>query len=98
VIGVCLGLQDPRRKASFTYLGLLVIVFLFYALIMLGQQLAVKFILDPEVSLYLPLLSIFMLMMGVLTWRLRHPPSTPFLEFLGHESNALFSSLKRRKA
>jgi lipopolysaccharide export LptBFGC system permease protein LptF len=98
VIGVCLGLQDPRRKASFTYLGLLVVVFLFYALIMLGQQLAVKFVLDPEVSLYLPLVSLFLLMLGVLTWRLRHPPSTPFLEFVAQESHVLFPFLKGRKA
>lgn len=85
VIGACLGLLDPRRKAGIAYAGLLLTVFIFYSLIMFGQQMAVKFIFPPEVSLYLPLFSLLVMAALFLFWRQRHPPSTPFFEFLQRE-------------
>jgi len=81
VIGVCLGFQDPRRKAGFAYFGLLTIVFVFYALIMVAQQLAIKFIVPPEVSLFLPLLSISGIMIYFVRWRALYPPSVGFVEY-----------------
>lgn len=85
LIGVCLGLQDPRRKAGFAYLGLVTIIFIFYALIMFCQQMAVKFVFPPEVSLVLPLFSLLLMAIVALVWRQRHPPSTPFFEFVARE-------------
>jgi lipopolysaccharide export LptBFGC system permease protein LptF len=90
VIGVCLGLQDPRRKAGFTYLGIVSIIFIFYALIMLSQQLAVTFVVVPEVSLVLPLVSLLVITALVLIWRLRHPPSASFAEFISREFKKIF--------
>lgn len=98
LIGVCLGIQDPRRKAGFAYIGLLVVVFVFYALIMFGQQMAVKFVFSPEISLYLPLVSLFLMMTTVLVWRFRHPPSTDFTEFVRRESAGMISRMRRREA
>jgi len=95
VIGVCLGLQDPRRKAGIAYLGLVSVIFVFYALIMLSQQLAVKFIVSPEVSLYLPLATLSLMVLLTLVWRQRHPPSTPFFEFLVREFRRLFKRSMR---
>ena len=97
VIGVCLGLQDPRRRAGFAYLGLMAIIFVFYALIMFGQQMAVKFVLPPEVSLYLPMVSLFIMMIVVLFWRHRHPPSTNFSEFVGYEGSNALARFHRRE-
>lgn len=95
VIGVCLGLQDPRRKVGFTYFGVMLIIFFFYALIMLSQQLAVKFIVIPEVSLILPLVSLFFVTIVVLIWRQRHPPSTSLTEFVARESRKIFGRAER---
>ncbi|NBX16407.1 MAG: YjgP/YjgQ family permease [Proteobacteria bacterium] len=95
VIGVCLGIQDPRRKAGFAYLGILTVVFVFYALIMMSQQLAVKFIVIPEVSLILPLVSLSLMSLFVLIWRQRHPPSTSVPEFLTREFRK-FSAPRRK--
>ncbi|MEY2987033.1 MAG: hypothetical protein RJB13_554 [Pseudomonadota bacterium] len=93
VIGVCLGFQDPRRKAGFAYLGLLVIVFSFYALIMVAQQLAIKFIVPPEVSLFLPVVSIAGMMIYFLRWRSLYPPSVGFGEF----TSLSFSNIWQRR-
>jgi lipopolysaccharide export LptBFGC system permease protein LptF len=95
VIGVCLGLQDPRRRAGVAYLGLVAIVFIFYAFIMFSQQMAVKFVFPPEVSLFLPLVSLFLMSIAVLVWRSRHPPSTIFSEFLAREWRKLFKPAAR---
>jgi len=85
VIGVCLGLQDPRRRVGFAYAGLLFIIFVFYALIMLCQQLAVTFVVPPEVSLCLPLVVLAFMTALALFWKFHHPPSTVFSEFFAHE-------------
>ena len=79
VIGVCLGFQDPRRKAGFAYFGLLAIVFAFYALIMIAQQLAIKFVVPPEVSLFLPMISIAGMMIYFVRCRSLYPPSVGFV-------------------
>lgn len=95
VIGVCLGLQDPRRKAGFAYLGLVIAIFVFYALIMFSQQMAVKFVFPPEVSLYLPLVTLVLIAAFLLVWRQRHPPSTPFTEFVLRDWHRLFAMFRR---
>ncbi|MEN9811011.1 MAG: hypothetical protein RLZZ488_2578 [Pseudomonadota bacterium] len=97
VIGVCLGLQDPRRRAGFAYFGLLLIVFIFYALIMSSQQMAVKFIFPPEVSLFFPLSSLLLMAAVSLFWRQRHPPSTPFGEFVAREAGRILFRLRGQK-
>lgn len=95
VIGVCLGFQDPRRKAGFAYFGLLSVVFAFYALIMVAQQLAINFVVPPEVSLFLPLASIALMMIGFLRWRSLYPPSVGFVEFVSLSFSKV--SLRRRR-
>ncbi|MEY4066582.1 MAG: hypothetical protein RIR26_2790 [Pseudomonadota bacterium] len=97
LIGVCLGLQDPRRRTGIAYLGLMCVVFAFYALIMLGQQMAVQFITSPEVSLYLPLLALLAMSAVILFWRQRHPPSTPFAEFIALDTKLIWAGISRRK-
>lgn len=98
LLGVCLGLQDPRRKAGLAYLGLVTIVFIFYALIMFGQQMAVTFVFPPEVSLYLPIISLLLMSIFVLAWRHRHPPSTVFSEFIVAEWRRLLKQWKKERA
>jgi lipopolysaccharide export LptBFGC system permease protein LptF len=97
LIGVCLGLQDPRRRAGLAYLGLVVVVFAFYAMIMLGQQMAVKFLTPPEVSLYFPLVALASMSALILLWRHRHPPSTSFWEFVAIDLKPWIAKVTRRK-
>jgi lipopolysaccharide export LptBFGC system permease protein LptF len=81
-IGVCLGMRDPRRKPGMAYLGMGLIVFAFYASIMICQQLAVKFWMPPELSLVLPPIVLFLLTLLCVVWRAKYPPSVSFFEFL----------------
>jgi hypothetical protein len=62
---------------------------------MFSQQMAVKFVFPPEVSLFLPLVSLFLMSIAVLVWRSRHPPSTIFSEFLAREWRKLFKPAAR---
>lgn len=95
VIGVCLGFQDPRRKAGFAYFSLLAIVFVFYALIMIAQQLAIKFVVPPEVSLFLPLVCIALMMAYFVRWRALYPPSVGFVEFTSLSLSGIWSRRRR---
>ena len=90
VIGVCLGIQDPRRKAGLAYLGLGLVVFVYYASIMTCQQLALRYVVPPEVTLIVPPGILCLLVALVLMWRMRHPPSVRFVEFLRIEFQARF--------
>lgn len=81
VVGLCLGMQDPRRKAGVAYVGLGLAIFFYYASIMLCQQLALRFIASPEVSLWLPPLILLALTLFLLRWRTSFPPSTGFFEY-----------------
>jgi lipopolysaccharide export LptBFGC system permease protein LptF len=89
LIGVCLGIQDPRRKAGLAYLGLGLVVFAYYASIMTCQQLALRFVLPPEVTLVVPPVVLSLLSLVMLAWRVRYPPSVRFFEFLGIEARRL---------
>ena len=81
LIGLCLGIQDPRRKPGFAYLGLGVVVFLYYTSIMICQQLALKFFAPPEVSLVFPPLVLFLMSVALFRWRMTSPPSVTFIEY-----------------
>ena len=82
LVGLCLGIQDPRRKAGFAYLGLGGVVFVFYTSIMVCQRMALKFFVPPEVSLIFPPLVLAGLTGVLLYWRNKYPPSVSFFEFL----------------
>lgn len=82
IIGICLGIQDPRRKQFGVYLGVGLVIFALYASISLCQQLSLNFILPPYAMLLAtPLILIFIIIL-LLRWRLKHPPSTGFIAFL----------------
>jgi lipopolysaccharide export LptBFGC system permease protein LptF len=98
VIGVCLGIQDPRRKAGLAYLGLGLVVFAYYASIMTCQQLALRYVVPPEITLVVPPVVLLLLTTIVLLWRVRHPPSVRFLEFLGIELRARFARPRKAPA
>lgn len=83
IIGICLGIADPRRKQGWAYLALGVVMFIYYATVMVCQQLALRFVVAPEWTLWLPP-SVLVLMSGyLLSWRTRYPPSTRFFEAVG---------------
>ncbi|MCA2959984.1 MAG: LptF/LptG family permease [Silvanigrellales bacterium] len=96
VIGVCLGIQDPRRKAGLAYLGIGLVVFVYYASIMTCQQLALRYVVPPEVTLVVPPVVLGLLTLLLLLWRMRYPPSVQFLEFLGIELRLRLGPLARR--
>ncbi len=86
IIGVCLGMQDPRRKSSTAYLGLGICLLFYYASVMLCQQLALRNFAPPEITLWLPPLIMLILTLLMLRWRATNPPSTGFIEFLRRKS------------
>gem|GEM_PF-647460 len=95
IIGVCLGIQDPRRKAGLAYLGLGLVVFAYYASIMMCQQLAARFLVPPEISLVVPPVIIVVIAVVLLRWRMRFPPSVQFLEYLRIVLGETFGALRR---
>lgn len=82
IIGICLGIQDPRRKQFGVYLGVGIVIFALYASISICQQLALSFVLPPATMLLVTPLTLILIIMLLLRWRLKHPPSTGFIAFL----------------
>ncbi len=94
IIGICLGIQDPRRKQFGVYLGVGLVIFALYASISICQQLALNFVLPPFTMLVVtPSVLIFIIIL-LLRWRLKHPPSTGFIAFLQED---LFKLNKRKR-
>jgi lipopolysaccharide export LptBFGC system permease protein LptF len=87
-LGLCLGVQDPRKKAGIAYLGIAVIIFSFYMLVMLCQQLAQQYVIPPEVTLIAPPLFLVFCTALLLHWRTQHPPSTGFVEYIRYSIRA----------
>ena len=81
VIGLCLGVRDPRRKSAFAYLGLGLVVLVYYVSVMVCQQLASRFVAPPEITLVLPPLIMAALTTLLMRWRALYPPSVSFLEY-----------------
>ena len=52
MIGVCLGVLDPRKKQISVYFGIGIVIFALYASLSLCQQLALKFIISPYCILF----------------------------------------------
>jgi lipopolysaccharide export LptBFGC system permease protein LptF len=82
IIGVCLGIQDPRRKQLGVYLGVGLVIFALYASISMVQQLALNFAVPPFFMLLATPITLIMIIALLLRWRLRHPPSTGFIAFV----------------
>lgn len=82
IIGVCLGIQDPRKKQFGVYLGVGLVIFALYASISVCQQLALNFIVPPYVMLLVTPITLILIITLLLRWRLRHPPSTSFVAFV----------------
>lgn len=96
IIGICLGIADPRRKQGWAYLALGVVMFIYYATVMICQQLALRFVVTPEWTLWLPPLVLVLMTGYLLSWRTRFPPSTRFLEAVGYDSARIFSKVAKR--
>ncbi|APJ03502.1 LptF/LptG family permease [Silvanigrella aquatica] len=82
IIGVCLGIQDPRKKQFGVYLGIGIIIFALYTSISLVQQLSLNFVISPYVMIVATPLTLILIIALLLRWRLRHPPSTGFIAFV----------------
>jgi lipopolysaccharide export LptBFGC system permease protein LptF len=82
LLGMCLGIQDPRRKPGMAYLGLGVVMFLTYATIMVSQQLALKLVASPEITLILSPICMTTVTLLCLRWRTLFPPGTLFREYI----------------
>lgn len=80
VIGLCIGISDPRRKVGYAYLTLGIVMFIYYASAMLCQQLAYSFVLAPEVTLWFPPLVIIVMTFLMMRARSVYPPSVRFSE------------------
>lgn len=97
IIGVCLGIQDPRRKQFGVYLGIGIVIFMLYSSLSFVQQLALNFIVSPFFMLFATPLTLILIIILLLRWRLRHPPSTGFITFIVDDLFKMkFSSKKGR--
>ncbi len=81
LLGVFLGIHDPRRKVGHTYIGIGFCVFLFYAAVMAGQQLPLAQMAPPEVMLVLPPLVMILATGFLMRLRMRFPPSVTVTEY-----------------
>ncbi|KAB8032228.1 LptF/LptG family permease [Fluviispira multicolorata] len=82
IIGVCLGIQDPRRKQYGVYFAIGLVIFSLYASLSVCQQLALSFIISPFSILFVTPCVLMFIILFLLRWRLRHPPSTGFIAFV----------------
>lgn len=81
VLGMCLGMLDPRRRGGVAYLGMSIIVFFFYASVMFSQKIPRQGV-PPEIMLVLPTSILLFFTLVCLRWRTAYPPSVGFLEAL----------------
>lgn len=93
VIGVCLGIQDPRRRAGSIYIGVGFVVVLFYSAVMLSNQFPVKRGVEPEMMLVAPPLTLLFLSLIVVRMKVAYPPSTSLREFLASDFRRAFGWL-----
>jgi lipopolysaccharide export LptBFGC system permease protein LptF len=82
VIGVCLGILDPRKKQFSVYFGIGIVIFILYASISLCQQLALRLIISPYAILFVTPVSLLLLSSVFLYWRYYYPPSSGFIQFI----------------
>jgi len=82
LIGICLGIQDSRKKQIGVYLGVGIIIFILYSSVSLSQQLATSFIFPPSIAFIFAPLALILTSCILLRWRLRHPPSVSFITFI----------------
>lgn len=82
VVGVCIGVLDPRKKQIFVYVALGVVLFVLYASLSVSQQFVLRFFIPPYAMLIVTPCLLFAIAWVVLRWRLRYPPSCSFFEFL----------------
>lgn len=83
LLGVALGIHDPRRKIGHTYIGIGLCIFAFYASVMAGQQIPLAQLARPEVMLVIPPATMLIMTSLMLHLRCVYPPSVGFLEYLG---------------
>jgi lipopolysaccharide export LptBFGC system permease protein LptF len=93
VVGICLGISDPRRRPGYAYLALGFVLFCYYATVMICQQLALRFWVPPELTLVVPPLVILSLTALLMRWRSVFPPSTSFWESVFIDGRALKKKL-----
>ena len=98
LIGVCLGILDPRRKQVSVYLGVGVVIFALYASLSICQQLALKFVVSPYSVLFVTPLTLVLILLFLLRWRSSCPPSCGFLEFLYNDFSLLKTKISFRKS
>lgn len=97
VIGVCLGFQDPRRRAGSLYIGVGLVIVIFYSTVMLGQQLPMNWHVEPEIMLVLPVAATGAVAALLLRMRALYPPSVGIWEFFSIEIQRLWRKAVRRR-
>ncbi len=98
VIGICLGISDPRRRPGNAYLGLGLVMFLYFSILSTCQQLALRFVVPPELTLWLPPLVIALLTIWLVRIRTIYPPAATFREMLALDSRCFVNEAKRQYA
>lgn len=92
LIGVCLGILDPRKKQLSVYFGIGIVIFALYSSLSLCQQLALKFIISPYFMLFVTPIVLICILLLLMRWRSCYPPSCGFFEFLKNDFAKLKSS------
>ena len=98
VIGICLGISDPRRRPGNAYLGMGLVMFLYFSILSTCQQLALRFVVPPELTLWLPPLVIALLTIWLVRIRTIYPPAATFREMLALDSRCFVNEAKRQYA
>ncbi len=81
LLGVALGIHDPRRKIGHTYVGIALSIFVFYASVMSGQQIPLAQLAPPEAMLVLPPTIMLLITLFMMRLRMRFPPSVGVFEY-----------------
>ncbi len=98
IIGICLGISDPRRRPGNAYLGMGLVMFLYFSILSTCQQLALRFVVPPELTLWLPPLVIALLTIWLVRIRTIYPPAATFREMLVLDSRCFVNEAKRQYA
>ena len=85
LIGVCIGILDPRKKQISVYFGIGIVIFALYASLSLCQQLALKFLISPYSMLFVTPFILVLILLLLMRWRSSYPPSCGFFEFLKND-------------
>ena len=96
LIGASFGIRDARHHKAFAFLGVVIILGIFYASLVASTSLAVNQKINPFLAIFIAPLFLIIVAALCLDWRSNYTLSTTFLEYIFEKTKRSRHYLKNR--